>query len=103
MTIWREQRAGEQAPKVWDVSAELGGAAILYTDRPDWVRHPQTGAQMRVLGVSTHDMDCPQCGVRGMLQALELEGQIDVLECPACRQYLFVRGLREPPTTQHGG
>ena len=55
-TIWRQRKANEPQPEpnglhMENVSEEMGsgGAALLMMPggRPDWIKDPETGAQMR--------------------------------------------------------
>lgn len=85
-TLWKNRRAGDgvRLPGVEDISEELGergGALLISTGVPDWVRHPQTGAQLRVLGVR-RVAACPKCRRPVSAEALSLEGNVSVLDCP---------------------
>lgn len=91
MTTWKQRTAGEPDTGVYDVSEEMGGPALMLTDRPDWVRRPDTGEQLRVLDAVVRRMSCPSCQAVVQSRVLVLEQEIEVMECPACRQFMFYR------------
>lgn len=91
MTTWKQRTAGEPDPGVYDVSEEVGAPALMFADRPDWVRRPDTGEQLRVLDAVIRRMQCPSCQAAVTSRVLVLEQKIEVMECPACQQFMFYR------------
>lgn len=94
--IWREKKVGELRDKMntEDVSKEMGGGgALLIYSKPDWVRHPQTGEKIKVLGVKNVEMECPVCKLKAAGRLFILESNLNCFECKACKQFVwFLRG-----------
>lgn len=91
MTIWKERSVGDPHVSVHDVSEELGEPAVMLAERPDWVRRPDTGEQLRVLDATIRQMSCPSCQTQVKSHVLILEQDIEVMECSACQQFMFYR------------
>jgi hypothetical protein len=94
-TLWNTKKPGEGDSGVADVSDQLGEPAVLVYDRPDWVKHPTTGAKIRVLAAGRRRMDCPSCeqDVTGHVITAEdpdsNEKVICCIDCPACDQFVW--------------
>lgn len=95
-TIWRNKHPGQLGSRVEEVSEELGvgsqgGVLLTHSGVPDWVRHPDTGQQLRVLAMSAQDFRCPVCGDVHIKKCLRLESKgpnrLYVLECKACNKF----------------
>ena len=67
------------------------GVLLLHGGRPDWVRHPVTGQQLRVEAMFDLEFRCPSCGDIDSKRMLQLAGDqpLFVCECKACGRFSF--------------
>jgi len=91
MTIWRTKTAGMPDTCTYDVSDEFGVPAVIIADYPDWVRRPDTGERLRVMEAVIRRTKCPSCAAEISCRVLVLEQEIELIECPACHQFVFYR------------
>jgi hypothetical protein len=88
-TLWDQKKPGEAGNGVADVSDQLGDNALLIYDRPDWVRHPTTGAQLRVIDQRRVKTNCPMCKAEVTGTLTEAKGGLKCLDCPSCKQFVW--------------
>lgn len=88
-TLWFDRKPGEDPP-CDDVSEQMGEPCLLvHGGQADWVRHPQTGEQLRVQATFRSKYPCPNCNADVEAKTTKLEGNIHVRDCPACQQFVF--------------
>lgn len=92
-SFWRERIPGNLGERITtEHIPEIDQHAILtYNNIPDWVRRPDTGEQLRVLDHGELNITCPMCKAEVTGNALALEQNVTVLDCPACKQFVFMR------------
>lgn len=101
MTIWRDEKAGGLHPDTVaiDASEEFvpeggeGVAVLICENVPDWVIRPDTGEKLRVKSKEQVNMTCPLCKEVVSAPVLRVEGDLGVLDCQNCKQFIwFGRG-----------
>jgi hypothetical protein len=93
-THWMTKGVGTLGQTQVDNVSDDGeaGVLLLHGGRPDWVRHPVTGQQLRVEAMFDIDFRCPSCGDidrKRMLQLAGDGGPLFVCECKACGRFSF--------------
>ena len=93
--VWGDVRggAGVKSPAVVDATSEFGEPALVI-GTPDFVRRPDTGEELRVVGAFQSYHCCPMCYVTEERQTLALEQSISVFWCRDCEMYVFYRERR---------
>lgn len=94
-TIWTERKPGElRETHVDDVSDQFpgeGSALLMYSGKPDWVRHPVDGRKMKCLDQKTVRMTCPLCRTEVVGELTFVEEEMKVLECSMCKQFVWFK------------
>ena len=92
MTTWAKREPGEGDAITYDVSEEMGvpgyEGAIMIAPTPDWIKHPTTGAKLRVTAKARHDVTCPMCHTK-VTGSIVSADDLHCLDCPSCKQYVW--------------
>jgi hypothetical protein len=104
MTRWFTKESGESGNNVYDVSEDLnpGGSAVLVANKPDWLKHPTTGEKIKIIDQRTEPVTCPKCGVSVITTVTFAEGGLCVIDCTACRQYIWLQLAKKPKEESSG-
>lgn len=91
-TLWKDKTTDTFGDRVEDArewSPDGRGAVLLHSGRPDRVRHPVTGQELRVRRQARVELGCPSCGAAGPKDVLELEARptLYVCVCKSCHQF----------------
>ena len=72
-----------------DLGEMDGGYATLHYALPDFVKHPVTGERLNVIQATYFIGNCLRCRKEIQARELQLDQGISVVECPACRQFIW--------------
>ncbi len=97
MTNWFERTeediGKEKFADVLEPDEFGGGAMLLHDGRPDWVKHPTTGVQLKVTDHKKYKVTCPSCkaeDIVGTVTTVDNGGSdLHCLACPSCRQFVW--------------